>query len=146
MQRTTNLDLILPSGEDYVNVDEQISGNFQKIDDGYGVLNSKLETVEYDEIKDGNTLLGFVNRCGKVCIINMNNNNGSIGTDGITLPSKYTADSDYYSACKYFNGSSDVIGFLFMAYNTNVLRLRNISGTNVSGSFITGTLTYFAKN
>lgn len=40
MQRTTNLDLILPSGEDYVNVDEQISGNFQKIDDGFGVLQS----------------------------------------------------------------------------------------------------------
>ena len=45
MQHTTNLNLAMPEGSDYVDA-QDLSENFQKIDDGYGVLNSKINAYD----------------------------------------------------------------------------------------------------
>lgn len=119
--------------------------NLAEADDGgLNVLNSKMDTTEYDELLgDSNVRIGFVNKNNKVCNVTFNNKNGTFPSTGISFPAKYKADSDYFGACKYYNGSSDVVGLLFIAYNTNTIYLRNISGQNISGTYVTGTMVYF---
>ena len=68
MERTTNLDLLLPYGEDYVNVNEYISGNFQKIDDAFTIedITSQLTFQNYITVQTGG-----VYRIGKLIVVQL---------------------------------------------------------------------------
>lgn len=110
------------------------------------VLNGKM-TPSYSRIKDNNNNdLGWIYRIGRLRIITLQNKNATIPAAGITLSDADIAYDDFRSVGKYYDGTSNSSCLIKINYNKKILYIANYENTNISGTYVTGTLVYVSRD
>lgn len=113
------------------------SSNLQAVSEGgLNELSEQIANITTVNLVTGLTLY----KLGRIRIISGINGSGEVPSTGLDIGE--TVATQCYSRIRYYNGSSNVDGFLFV--NSSKLFVKSNDGsTNVSATYVTGNIVYF---
>lgn len=85
----------------------------------------------------------WVTSIGKLRVFSFDNDGGSIPDSGLATGETYI--STYRSVCKYYNGSSDVVGMLYISADGKMYVSDATNTTKKTGSYVVGEIVAVAN-
>ena len=130
----TNVTISIPDFTD--RPDQRVTNNcIDKEADAINALNGKITNVTSVSLATGLTLY----KLGNMRIISGVNGSGEIPSAGLDIGE--TVLTPCYSKIRYYNGTSNVDGYLYV--NSNKVYVKSNDTSSASGTYITGSIVYF---